>query len=238
MEVMKKLLLIITICSFSTLSYAQSIEDIEAEIQKELGAGGSLLDLNSIGSSLTSQLSSAIQASLMEALGGSAIGEVASLKSVVTESFSKQNKLVSSQIQIEQEKNKAMTTISPELADYYNQLDLAGKLSSLGSDILTTKKRVQELKHLSIEQKNLYNYLADNLGKLGQLRSQIKTATNQGEQVWMSEADRVSLLNEADKTIKERSKLLAELYIAQLKTDRALESNKIKSNKYKKMAGF
>lgn len=200
MEAMKKLLksfavLLLLISGSSNRLSAQSAQEISQEIDNILLSGGKLLNFNDIQSSVMDQLSSLLTSQLAASLGSSPISEVSALKSVVSEAYTKQQKLIATQIEIEQEKNAAMTTISPQVASYYNELNLSGRFSELSQKSAALKQKIGVSKPMNAGTKDLFLALLDKNAQCDDLKAKIRTSTNQNGQVWMSEAERVQVIS-------------------------------------------
>lgn len=189
-------LLLSMICAGQASVLAQSEQEIDQELTTMLSSGGKLLDLDNIQNSVMSQLSSLLTSQLASSLGSSPISEVSALRGVISESYIKQQKMLSTQIEIEQEKNMAMTTISPSLASYYNALDFGGRFSELSNKTAISKKRILDAPINPSTKDYLIAVLTKN-NLTGDLKGKIRTATNQNGQIWMSEAERAQLLNAA-----------------------------------------
>jgi hypothetical protein len=201
MEIMKKqlksiVLLLSMICACSINASAQSEQEIDQELTSMLSSGGKLLDLDNIQNSALGQLSSLLTSQLASSLGSSPISEVSALKGVISESYIKQQKMLATQIEIEQEKNMAMTTISPSLASYYNSLDFGARFSDLSNKTAITKKRILDSPINPSSKDYLIAMLTQN-NLTGDLKAKIRTATNQNGQIWMSEAERAQIINGA-----------------------------------------
>ncbi len=216
MEIMKKLLKSIVVLamllSTNCLSVAaQSETEIGEEIDNMLSSGGKLLNLDNIQSSLMDQLTNMLTSQLASAIGSSPISEVNALKGVITESYNKQQKMITAQIEIEQEKNKAMTTISPQVANYYNELNLSSKFSELSQKTTTIKNKINSSKAINVGTQDLLNTMLNKNNSTSEIKGKIRTVTNQNGQVWMGEAERVQILNEAVSELDKKLSFVAEV---------------------------
>lgn len=210
---MKKLLKLIALALWvisisNTKTMAQSEQEIDQEIASLLSSGGNLLNLDNIQNSVLSQLSSLLTSQLAASLGSSPISEVTALKGVISESYLKQQKMISTQIQIEQEKNLSMTSISSQLANYYNELGFSTRFSDLASKTSVVKRKIQESRVINPSTKDLLIAVINKNNLCSELKGKIRTATNQNGQVWMSEAERAQLLNEASTELDRKVSLL------------------------------
>jgi hypothetical protein len=216
MEIMKKRLksiaLLIMVISASSFGVnAQTENEIGQEIDNMLSSGGKLLNLDNIQSSLMDQLSNMLSSQLASALGSSPISEVNALKGVITESYNKQQKMISTQIEIEQEKNKAMTTISPQVANYYNELNLSSKFSELAQKTSTCKTKINSSKAINVGTQDLLVTMLNKNSATNEIKGKVRTATNQNGQVWMGEAERVQILNESVNELDKKLTFVAEV---------------------------
>jgi hypothetical protein len=193
---------------FSQNRNGQTEADIMEEIKKEIGEGGNTLDVKSMVGKLGDKLKGTAKGMLTDALGiSSPIAEVASLREVITESFTKQNKIALGMLKIEEENNKSYLTISKELADYYGALKLSDKLKSLYNQAKNSKNEVNKLKYLTAEMKRNFNNNATRIADCTKIIKNIKLATNQvGEQIWMGEGQRIEILDDANIQIADKQK--------------------------------
>jgi hypothetical protein len=224
---------------FSQNTTGQSEADIIEEIRKEIGEGGNTLDVKGMVGKLGDKLKDTAKGMLTEALGiSSPIAEVASLREVITESFTKQNKIALRMLKIEEENNKSYLTISKELADYYALLKLSDKLKSLNNQAKSSKIEVNKLKYLTAEMKRNFNNNASKITDCTKIIKNIKLATNQvDEQIWMGEGQRIEILDDANKQIAEKQKSQNGLYQYFKLMNKKLERKALRTKKLNNFAG-
>jgi hypothetical protein len=209
---LKSIALLVMVISASSFSVnAQTESEIGQEIDNMLSSGGKLINLDNIQSSLLDQLSNMLSSQLASALGSSPISEVNALKGVITESYNKQQKMISTQIEIEQEKNKAMTTISPQVANYYNDINLSAKFSELSQKTNTCKNNITGAKGINVGTKELFISLLNKNSQCSELKAKVRTVTNQNGQVWMGEAERVQILNDVALEVDKKLSFVGEV---------------------------
>jgi hypothetical protein len=223
----------------SQKSNGQTEADIVDEIKKEIGEGGNTIDVKGVIGKLGDRLKDTAKGMLTEALGiSSPIAEVASLREVITESFTKQNKIALGMLKIEEENNKSYLTISKELADYYAALKLSDKLKSLNNQAKNSKIELNKLKYLTAEMKRNFNNNSTKIADCTKIIKNIKLATNQvDEQIWMGEGQRIEILDDANRQIADKQKNQNGLFQYFKLMNKKLERKALRTKKLNDFAG-
>lgn len=221
------------------LCFSQTDKEVETQVDEEIGEDGGENGIEKQISDLLGEAKDQVGGLIKNALGASAIAEVASLRKVISESFTRQNKLAKAALKIEEENNKAFLTISKDLANYYKALKLLDKLKNVTNSVKNYNTSVNNMKYLSAEMKKTFKISISNIGDISKITRDIKVATNQNnEPVWMSEGERVQLLDTADKQIAEKMKLSLELYRLYFNINKRYEARALRNKKLTEFSGL
>lgn len=232
----KKYLLMIVFSFFSMLCMAQENTDdiddeVESEISEEFGTAEKVLD------ELSDKAKELIKGMIANAIGASPIAEVASLRKVMKESLDRQNKLAKANLELEVEYNKAFLSISKELSTYYKGLKFNDKIRNISSKEKKYNGEVESYKHLSKNAIQLFKKQIGALADVSKITKDIKVVTNQDDVVWMSETERMEVLNICKKKLEERDANMLSLMNIYADANRNLGKEKNRRNKYKNFIG-
>lgn len=180
---------------------------ISDAIDQELG---SILNesVNDIMSGLKAEIESLAASAIASALDASPIGEVISLKDMLKEAFSKQQKIEYQEYKVKFEDQAAHTKLSSTFTNYYDVLNLPDKIKKIGKQVGSINTLLNSNVWTSKERQGLASALGQ-AADTSDLEDEVKTACNKnGTEVWMSEAERVKVLDHANVQINLRAKLL------------------------------
>lgn len=198
-------------------------DEISGEIDKILGESGQQLMAG-----LKDELSGAITGMLSSVLGASPAGEVASLKNMVKEGMSQQQKIAYQDYKVDFAWQKAHTELSRDFINYYNKLDLKGKLQDLG-DYESKAAGLINHKRMRPVEREYFGDLVKGIVDTQDLEADVKLVTNKGSKgVWMSESERITILNQTADEIAARQTELRKTntLMTQLLLDRMKKESK------------
>lgn len=196
-------------------------DEISSEIDKILGESGEQLM-----SGIKDELSGAITGLLSSVMGASPTGEVASLKNMVKEGLSQQQKIAYQDYKVDYAWQKAHTEFSHDFINYYNKLNLKEKFKTLG-DYQAKAEGLINNRWMQPAERQYFAGMVKGIAGTEDLRADVKLVTNKGSKaVWMSESERITILNQtADEVAAKQTELrrintqMAQLLMERMKRD-------------------
>jgi hypothetical protein len=131
-----------------------------------------------------------------------------SLKDLLKEAYGKQQKIEYQQYKINFEEKKANTKLSSSFTKYYDALDLNEELKKIDRQVSIIKSIATHKTWAARERSGILNALNE-VSRTDDLEEDVKTVCNKnGKEVWMSEAERVKVLDAVRDQIIARHKVL------------------------------
>jgi len=191
-----------TIGNFANSTWNGIKDDIDREIQGILQEG-----VEDIMNGIKDQLMNYV----MSLLDSTPITEVNSMKRLLKDAYSKQQKVQYQDYKVEYAEMKSQTELSSGFVKYYNALDLRKQLEGFSTQVENSRK-LAGTRFFSSGQKQASRQVLDRIGDTDALVEDVKTACNLNQgTVYMSEADRVKVLEAARADIRQRQTQLASL---------------------------
>ena len=145
-----------------------------------------------------------LQDMLSSVLQASPIGEVDSLKELIKDASKKQAKIDYQQYKVQYEDKKAHTELSSHFTSYYDKVDLYSLLQEVRRELGNARK-ILTMVTLPPAQRSALGADLARIGNLEAIVDDVKTITNtNGTSVWMSEAERVALVDDAQLKLQDR----------------------------------
>lgn len=193
------------------LGGSYNMDQIDQELSGIIGE-----QVSSIMQGLTDQISDLanqlINSAVSQLINASPIGEVKSLKDLLKEGFSKQQRIDYQQYRVNYEEKKARTELSTAFTTYYSKLDLNGAVSRVNNRKQLVSTLIAKPAFMTAE-KTVVQQALSRYGSVDDVVEEVKTACNlNGGTVWMSEAERVKVLEYAQKELAKRDRNLMNLY--------------------------
>ena len=176
-------------------------DDLTGEIENIIGETE-----NSIMQGIQDELNNLLSNALGQLFDVSPISAVNSLQSMVKDGLSKQQKIEYQNYKVDYAWKKAHTELSPAFATYYKELNL----NQLTDAIQTSKKAAEKFLNTSAftaSEADVMRQALSNVADTGDLEAEVKTIINLGSKpVWMSEGERLSVLNTVRTDLYDRIK--------------------------------
>lgn len=188
-----------------------NMDETDRELSGLIGEQVSSI-MQGLSDQITALATDLLNQAVGQILNASPIGEVKSLKDLLKEGYTKEQKIQYQQYRVNYEEKKARTALSSTFTKYYDQLGINKTLQRLNqrSTLITTLIAKPEFtaKERATARQALGLYTDQD-----DLVEEVKTACNlNGGTVWMGEAERVKVLEYAKKEMEKREKAILNLY--------------------------
>lgn len=153
-----------------------------------------------------------IKDELMNILGDllnvSPTSEVARLRKMMKEGFSRQQKIEYQDYKVNYEWKKAHTELSPTFVKFYDQLNLKSDFDQVGNVAMPIKTLLNK-GVFSTGEAATYRKIVDQLANTNDLAMEVRFTVNLGQKaVWMSEGERVKILENVQQELTQRQQAL------------------------------
>lgn len=178
------------------------VDTVDDEIQTILKEGVQDI-MNGLKDTIISYISSL--------LDSTPITEVSSMKRLLKDAYSKQQKVQYQDYKVKYAEMKSQTELSSSFVTYYNALDLKKQIELFAKQVENTRK-LASTRFFSSNQQAASKDVLNKIGNTDALVEDVKTACNLNQgTVYMTEADRVKVLEAARDEIKVRQNQLSAL---------------------------
>lgn len=178
------------------------VDTVDDEIQNILQEGVQDI-MNGIKDTIISYITSL--------LDSTPITEVSSMKRLLKDAYSKQQKVQYQDYKVKYAEMKSQTELSSGFVKYYNALDLKKQIELFANQVENTRK-LAGTRFFSSSQQAASKDVLNKIGNTDALVEDVKTACNLNQgTVYMTEADRVKVLESARDEIKVRQNQLSAL---------------------------
>lgn len=182
------------------------MDQIDNELSNILGESVSKI-MKGIGD----ELEQVAQQLLSSVVNVSPIGEVATLKDMMKEAYSKEQKMLYQRYKLNYEEKKSQTELSTSFVNYYNALGLNNLLKGIDKQVAAINKMIGMGTFSSQDAQAIQNYV-NTISNTDDLLEIVNTAINRNNGVvWMSEAQRVAILDKTKEQILKRQDLLSKV---------------------------
>ena len=145
---------------------------------------------------------------LNDLLNVSPTSEVARLRKMMKEGFSRQQKIEYQDYKVNFEWKKAHTELSPTFVKLYDQLDLKSDFKQVGT-AATPLRTLLNKGVFAPNEVTAYSKIVDQIANTDDLAMEVRYAVNLGQKpVWMSEGERVKVLENVRQELAERQRAL------------------------------
>ncbi|WP_152126747.1 hypothetical protein [Rudanella paleaurantiibacter] len=153
-----------------------------------------------------------IKDELMNILGDllnvSPTSEVARLRKMMKEGFSRQQKIEYQDYKVNYEWKKAHTELSPTFVKFYDQLNLKSDFTQVGN-VATPIRSLLNKGVFAPGEATAYRKIVDQLANTDDLAMEVRFTVNLGQKaVWMSEGERVKILENVQQELADRQRAL------------------------------
>lgn len=194
----------------STASYAQGI--LPGDRMDQNGGDDITRQIEDILGETERDIMQGIKDELMNILNDilnvSPTSEVARLRKMMKEGFSRQQKIEYQDYKVNFEWKKAHTELSPTFVKFYDKLDIQADFGQVSN----AAKPVQKLLNQSVFSANevsAYRTIVEQLANTDDLAMEVRFTVNLGQKpVWMSEGERVKVLEHVQEELAERQRAL------------------------------
>lgn len=183
--------------------FSGSTDAIDKELSSILGE-----EVSSIMNGLQDMITDLIGDLASQLLDASPIGEMDSLKDLLKEAYGKQQKIEYQQYKLNFEEKKSNTKLSTTFTKYYDALDLNEELKKIDRQVslITT---ISNHRTWTAKERSGIKAALKEVSKTEDLEQDVNTVCNKnGKEVWMSEAERVKVLDGVRDQILARHKVL------------------------------
>ncbi|PRY27817.1 hypothetical protein CLV58_13135 [Spirosoma oryzae] len=176
---------------------------LDSELSNVLG-----IDANSIMSGLQAQINELAASLISSVVDASPIGEVETMKDMMKDAYTKQQKIQYQALKLQLGEKKANTELSSSFIKYYNTLDLPAQLKRVTHQVDAINRLAGSQLFSASERQGISSALSQ-VSDTSDLEDDVRSACNlNGESVWMSEAERVNVLDAARDQIIRRQQML------------------------------
>lgn len=155
---------------------------------------------------LTDALEGWLMSQIQSLLGSSPLRSVESLKKLMKDAYTKQQKIDYQQLKVDFAEQKGNTEVSAGFSDYYKATHLKEHAKVVESTLADVNKMATSKVFTAAEQQQLQTVIG-NLADMSDIVSEVKFVTNQSKTTaYMAEADRIRTLDESLKRIQNRTR--------------------------------
>ncbi|MBO0936437.1 hypothetical protein J2I47_07745 [Fibrella sp. HMF5335] len=145
---------------------------------------------------------------LSDILNVSPTSEVARLRKMMKEGFSRQQKIEYQDYKVNYEWKKAHTELSPTFVKFYDQLNLKSDFTQVSS-AATPIQTLLSKGPFAPKEAAVYQKIVDQLANTDDLAMEVRFTVNLGQKpIWMSEGERVKVLENVQQELAQRQQAL------------------------------
>lgn len=194
--------------SFSSL-LSGGKDEIDTQLEEILGNGGSISDM------FKEQLKGMMDDMMGSIFGSTPIGEVSSLKKMMKEANTKQQKIDYQDYKTAYEQKQAMTSVSPQVKEYYKQMDMPARQQGM-TQAQNHLGKLLAMPAFSAQDRATYKQTISKIMDIKEDVADINVACNLKEfekkPAFMTSADRMKVIDEVAASLDRRKQALAGLH--------------------------